>query len=73
MVFNQAWQGYAATGMYRGVGPSIATKLGAAAVLVKSLASFSLKSPHTGGTSYLETIPTVRTGGGVASSHALRP
>eukprot|EP01052_Picozoa_sp_SAG31_P004304 SAG31_NODE_177_length_21310_cov_8.894064_8_plen_236_part_00 len=58
VVFNQEWEGYAATGMYRGYGPSIATKLGAAAVLVKSLASFSLKSPHTGATQYLQTIPT---------------
>lgn len=58
IVFNQEWTGYQSTGIYRSMAPSIAQKVGAVGVLVRSLASFSLKSPHTGGTRYMTSIPS---------------
>ncbi len=44
---------------YRGSGPSRAAKLGAKAVLVRSLATSSLSTPHTGGTRYAEDTPKI--------------
>lgn len=58
VVFNQEWTGYQSAGVYRSMGPSIAQKVGAVGVLIKSLASFSLKSPHTGATRYMSSIPS---------------
>jgi len=44
--------GYGQTAHLRGRGPAEAAKVGAAAALVRSLATASLRSPHTGNTSF---------------------
>ncbi|MDQ6830831.1 MAG: M28 family metallopeptidase [Gemmatimonadota bacterium] len=44
---------------YRGGGASEAAKLGAVAVLVRSVASFSIRSPHTGGLRYDTTVAKI--------------
>jgi hypothetical protein len=44
---------------YRGDGPSAAAKLGAVAALVRSVATASLRTPHTGGFGYDEKYPKI--------------
>ena len=44
---------------YRGDGPSAAAKLGAVAVLVRSVATASLRTPHTGGFGYDAAYPRI--------------
>jgi carboxypeptidase Q len=44
---------------YRGNGPSRAAKLGAVAVLTRSLATRSLRSPHTGALRYDPKVPKI--------------
>jgi carboxypeptidase Q len=44
---------------YRGAGPSIAAKAGAVATLIRSVASFSMQTPHTGGTRYDTTVTRI--------------
>ncbi len=44
--------GYEATVVYRGSGAVAAAKVGAVAALIRSVASFSIRSPHTGATRY---------------------
>lgn len=44
---------------YRGDGPSAAARLGAVAVLVRSVATASLRTPHTGGFKYAEDAPRI--------------
>jgi carboxypeptidase Q len=44
--------GYEATVVYRGNGAVAAAKAGAVAALIRSVASFSIRSPHTGATRY---------------------
>ena len=48
LVFNHKWIDYPSSVAYRVDGPSIAAKYGAKAMLVKSLASESIYSVHTG-------------------------
>lgn len=45
--FNQAWTNYDESVEYRSRGPSLASKYGAIGVLLRSVASFSIDSPHT--------------------------
>ena len=59
VVFNQEWKGYRNTNIYRTWSPSIAMRLGAKAVLLKSMASFSLNTPHTGATIYADVPSTL--------------
>jgi carboxypeptidase Q len=44
--------GYEATVVYRGNGAVAAAKVGAVAALIRSIESFSIRSPHTGATRY---------------------
>jgi len=44
---------------YRGIGPSRAAKYGAVAVLVRSVTSTSLSTPHTGSLHYLDNMPKI--------------
>lgn len=46
--FNQKWVDYGQSGDYRVHGPSKVAALGATAMLVRSVASFSISSVHTG-------------------------
>ncbi|CAM6102255.1 unnamed protein product [Calypogeia fissa] len=48
LVFNVEFVNYAATVQYRYNGPAIAEKLGAVAVLVRSIAPFGMQTIHTG-------------------------
>ena len=48
VVFNQQWEGYFDTYMYRSESATRAAKVGAVAVLVRSLTQLSIYSPHTG-------------------------
>ena len=50
-------QAYGSAVVYRGSGPSRAGRLGAAAVLIRSLATRSLRSPHTGATRFEGVAP----------------
>src|SRR5439155_18389260 len=45
--------------VFRGAGPSRAAKLGARAVLIRSLATRSLRSPHTGALQYDPKVPAI--------------
>jgi len=52
VVFDMPYQGYSKTRPYRTHTASFAAKLGARGLLLRSVASFSLNSPHTGTMSY---------------------
>jgi carboxypeptidase Q len=54
---------------FRNKGPAMAARLGAAAVLVRSVTARSLCSPHTGGTWYDDDAPAIP-GAAVATEHA---
>ena len=51
---GQALAAYVQVAPYRVIGPSVAAKLGAAAILVRSLGSEDLRIPHTGAVLYSE-------------------
>jgi carboxypeptidase Q len=52
-------EGYEAAVTYRGGAPTAAAKVGAVAVLIRSVASFSIQSPHTGSTRYDSTVARI--------------
>jgi carboxypeptidase Q len=52
-------EGYDAAVTYRGGAPAAAAKVGAVAVLIRSVASFSIQSPHTGSTRYDSTVARI--------------
>jgi hypothetical protein len=52
VLFNVPYEGYGRTVAYRASGPSRAARLGALAVLVRSVTPVSLQSPHTGALEY---------------------
>ena len=56
VLFDVPFTQYEATRVYRTDGPSRAAKLGAVAMLLRSVASFSINSPHTGATRYDSTV-----------------
>jgi hypothetical protein len=51
--------GYGETVVSRGRGPSLAGKLGAAALLIRSVGTDNNRTPHTGATRYDEGIPKI--------------
>jgi Zn-dependent M28 family amino/carboxypeptidase len=59
VLFNVVYQGYGRTVVYRHTGASRAARLGAVAVLVRSITPVSLQSPHTGALEYNETDPKI--------------
>lgn len=61
VVYNQPFISYGETVQYRSRGASEAAKVGAVASLIRSIASFSINSPHTGWQYYesgVQKIPT---------------
>jgi hypothetical protein len=52
VLYNAPYEGYGVTNVYRTSGAARAAQLGAAAVLVRSITGFSMRSPHTGATRY---------------------
>ena len=56
VLFDAPFTDYGATRRYRSDGPSAAARAGAVACLIRSVASFSISSPHTGRTVYDSTV-----------------
>ncbi|XP_042664662.1 carboxypeptidase Q isoform X7 [Centrocercus urophasianus] len=61
VVYNQPFISYGETVWYRSLGAVEAAKVGAVASLIRSIASFSIDSPHTGWQNYQSGIPQIPT------------
>ncbi|XP_021072366.1 carboxypeptidase Q isoform X2 [Mus pahari] len=61
IVYNQPYTGYGETVQYRVQGAVEAAKVGAVASLIRSIASFSIYSPHTGAQEYQDGVPKIPT------------
>jgi carboxypeptidase Q len=59
VLFDAPFVEYGQTVQYRGGGASAAARLGAVAVLVRSIASYSINSPHTGALRYDTTVTKI--------------
>jgi len=59
VLFNVPYEGYGKTVAYRGAGPSRAARLGAVAMLLRSVGSLALQTPHTGALNYSESDPKI--------------
>lgn len=59
VLFNVPFESYNRTVVYRNAGPSRAARLGAVAVLVRSITPVSIQSPHTGSLEYADGFPKV--------------
>jgi carboxypeptidase Q len=59
VLFDVPFTEYAQTRRYRSEGPSAAARAGAVACLIRSVASFSISSPHTGRTTYDTTVARI--------------
>jgi carboxypeptidase Q len=56
VLFDVPFTEYGATRVYRTAGASAAAKVGAVAMLLRSVATFSMNTPHTGGMRYDSTV-----------------
>jgi hypothetical protein len=56
---HRAFEAYRKAVIYRGAGPSRAAELGAKAVVIRSVASASLRTPHTGSLNYDAKQPKI--------------
>nr|XP_033790342.1 carboxypeptidase Q [Geotrypetes seraphini]XP_033790345.1 carboxypeptidase Q [Geotrypetes seraphini] len=61
VVYNQPFVSYEETVKYRSFGAVEAAKVGAVASLIRSIASFSIYSPHTGWQDYQTDVPKIPT------------
>ncbi|XP_032172505.1 carboxypeptidase Q isoform X1 [Mustela erminea] len=61
VVYNQPYVNYSKTVQYRVQGAVEAAKVGALASLIRSVASFSIYSPHTGIQEYQDGVPKIPT------------
>ncbi len=59
VLFDVPFTQYEATRRYRTDGPSAAARAGAVACLIRSVASSSIRSPHTGATRYDSTVTRI--------------
>ncbi len=59
VLYNEPFTNYEQAVTYRRVGPSRASRLGAVAVLVRSVGVMGLRTAHTGSTSYAPDAPRV--------------
>ena len=59
VLFNVPYEGYGKTVVYRGDGASRAAKLGAVAMLIRSVGSLAMQTPHTGALNYSEADPKI--------------
>ena len=59
VLFDAPFTEYGETRRYRSDGPSAAARAGAVACLIRSVASFSMQSPHTGRTIYDSTVARI--------------
>uniref|UniRef100_A0A8D0H482 Carboxypeptidase Q n=1 Tax=Sphenodon punctatus TaxID=8508 RepID=A0A8D0H482_SPHPU len=61
VVYNEPYISYGETVQYRSQGAVEAAKAGAVASLIRSIASFSINSPHTGWQYYRSDVPRIPT------------
>ncbi|XP_006859260.1 PREDICTED: carboxypeptidase Q [Chrysochloris asiatica] len=61
VVYNQPYVNYSSTVLYRVQGASEAARVGAVASLIRSVASSSIYSPHTGLQEYQDGVPKIPT------------
>ncbi|XP_009870438.1 PREDICTED: carboxypeptidase Q, partial [Apaloderma vittatum] len=61
VVYNEPFISYGETVRYRSQGAVEAAKVGAVASLIRSIASFSIHSPHTGWQNYQSDVPRIPT------------
>ena len=59
VLFDVPFTNYGDTRRYRSDGPSAAARAGAVGCLIRSVASFSIRSPHTGRTAYDSTVARI--------------
>jgi carboxypeptidase Q len=59
VLFDVPFTDYESTRRYRTDGPSAAARAGAVACLIRSVASFSIRTPHTGRTVYDSTVARI--------------
>lgn len=59
VLFNVPYEGYGKTVAYRGFGASRAARLGAAAMLLRSVGSLAMQTPHTGALEYSKADPRI--------------
>ena len=59
VLFNAPFTNYGATVQYRVNGAIAAARVGAVASLISSVASFSMRTPHTGSMSYNDSVPRI--------------
>lgn len=59
VLFNAPFTGYGATVRYRSEGAIRAAEAGAVASLVRSVASFSMRTPHTGAMRYADSVQKI--------------
>lgn len=59
VVFNVPFTNYGETVQYRANGPSRAARLGAAAMLLRSVGLMGLRTPHTGALRYADDAPKI--------------
>lgn len=59
VLFNVPYEGYGKTVMYRVAGASRAARLGAVAMLLRSVGSLAMQTPHTGAMNYSEADPKI--------------
>lgn len=61
VVYNQPFVSYSATSVYRVQGAVAAAQVGAVASLIRTIAPFSIYSPHTGVQFYADGVPKIPT------------
>lgn len=59
VVFVPEWKGYGKTVVYRSEAASVASRKGAVAALIRSIAPFSINSPHTGHQNYADGVKKI--------------
>lgn len=59
VLFDVPYTGYGQTVRYRVTGPSAASRVGALAVLIRSVAAYSIRSPHTGTLQYDSSVAPI--------------
>lgn len=59
VIYNQDYEGYGVSVAYRAFGAQKAAKYGAVAVLIRTIAPFSIYSPHTGWQDYQDGVPKI--------------
>lgn len=59
VLFNVPYEGYGKTVVYRSIGASRAARLGAVAMLLRSVGSLAMQTPHTGALAYSEHDPKI--------------